>query len=318
MATLGSDVYVTNGGSNTVSVIDTATNTVTDTISVGSYPRGIKAYGTYLYVANYGDPNYSGGNYLSIIDSATQAVTGSVVLPAGSSGPRGVTVLGSKVYVANYRSNNVSVINTATNAVTATISVGAGPRGIIGRGTNIYVENFDEGTLSIIDTNTNTVTDTIDIGHSPAGLSVVGSDIYVSNFQDGVIRIFDTNTNTLRLVEIVNTGSGTSGGGGGGSLNDRPQIVGVQEEIPAVVPTTSTTPVKTCSALVSLMKRGVRYGEVKTLQERLNELQFNSGIPDGIFGPLTEKAVKTFQTTNKLAPDGIVGPLTRSVLNTCK
>ena len=33
-------VYVTNGGDNTVSVIDAATNTVTATIPVGTSPRG--------------------------------------------------------------------------------------------------------------------------------------------------------------------------------------------------------------------------------------------------------------------------------------
>jgi YVTN family beta-propeller protein len=37
----GSKVYVTNGRSNTVSVIDTATNTVSATIPVGSFPNHV-------------------------------------------------------------------------------------------------------------------------------------------------------------------------------------------------------------------------------------------------------------------------------------
>ena len=50
----GTKVYVANLGSNTVSVIDTATNTVTDTVNVGSYPRGVAVNpdGKKVYVTN--------------------------------------------------------------------------------------------------------------------------------------------------------------------------------------------------------------------------------------------------------------------------
>lgn len=46
--------YITNRNSNTVSVIDTATNTVTATVNVGSYPIGVAVNpaGTLVYVAN--------------------------------------------------------------------------------------------------------------------------------------------------------------------------------------------------------------------------------------------------------------------------
>ncbi len=47
-------VYVTNGAGDSVSVIDTVTNTVTATITVGSMPAGIAVHGGRLYVANYG------------------------------------------------------------------------------------------------------------------------------------------------------------------------------------------------------------------------------------------------------------------------
>ena len=50
----GTKVYVTNFHSVTVSVIDTATNTVTSTVDVGSAPRGVAVNpdGTKVYVAN--------------------------------------------------------------------------------------------------------------------------------------------------------------------------------------------------------------------------------------------------------------------------
>jgi len=37
----GSDAYVANSGSGTVSVINTSTNKVVKTVKVGSYPSGV-------------------------------------------------------------------------------------------------------------------------------------------------------------------------------------------------------------------------------------------------------------------------------------
>jgi transglycosylase-like protein/putative peptidoglycan binding protein len=57
-----------------------------------------------------------------------------------------------------------------------------------------------------------------------------------------------------------------------------------------------------------VVKRGDRGDAVRSIQREL-------GIPaDGVFGPMTERAVKRFQSGHDLVPDGIVGPLTRSAL----
>lgn len=64
--------------------------------------------------------------------------------------------------------------------------------------------------------------------------------------------------------------------------------------------------------------RTLRYGctgsDVKTLQRNLNKLGFNCGAVDGIFGPKTQAAVKSFQRSAKITVDGIVGPQTRAAL----
>ena len=52
------------------------------------------------------------------------------------------------------------------------------------------------------------------------------------------------------------------------------------------------------------LKLGSRGTDVITLQKKLNLHQ------DGIFGPLTEEAVKEFQKNNGLTADGIVGTKT--------
>jgi hypothetical protein len=57
-----------------------------------------------------------------------------------------------------------------------------------------------------------------------------------------------------------------------------------------------------------MLKRGDRGSAVAILQRRL-------GIAaDGVFGPLTERAVKRFQRRRGLVPDGVVGPITRGAL----
>ena len=58
-----------------------------------------------------------------------------------------------------------------------------------------------------------------------------------------------------------------------------------------------------------ILKLGSRGNEVKVLQEKLNLKA------DGIFGPLTEEAVKDFQRSNGLKVDGIAGANTLSKLN---
>ena len=77
--------YVTNGGDNTVSVIDTATNTVVATIPVGQFPFGVAITpdGTRAYVPNAGD------NTVSVINTATNTVVATV--PVGG-GPFGVAI----------------------------------------------------------------------------------------------------------------------------------------------------------------------------------------------------------------------------------
>jgi YVTN family beta-propeller protein len=119
----GAFAYVTsNSLDTTISVIDTSTNTVVATPTVGTSPFGvaITPNGAFAYVANFASDD------VSVLATASNTVVNTV--PVGSN-PKGVAVTpdGTFVYVANSSINTVSVISTATNTVTATISVGASP-----------------------------------------------------------------------------------------------------------------------------------------------------------------------------------------------
>jgi YVTN family beta-propeller protein len=106
-------VYVANSGSNTVSVIDGKTNTVTANIPVGTYPNDLSVNPSTntVYVANRDD------NTVSVIDGKTNTVTANI--PVGTS-PIALFVNPSTnmAYVANHGDNTISVIDGKTNTVT--------------------------------------------------------------------------------------------------------------------------------------------------------------------------------------------------------
>lgn len=62
--------------------------------------------------------------------------------------------------------------------------------------------------------------------------------------------------------------------------------------------------------ILKLKSPNMRGEDVRWAQARLNALGYNSGTPDGIFGPNTDKAVKAFQRANGLSQDGDIGPKT--------
>ncbi|MFN6499579.1 MAG: peptidoglycan-binding protein [Nostoc sp. DedQUE01] len=58
------------------------------------------------------------------------------------------------------------------------------------------------------------------------------------------------------------------------------------------------------------LMKGDEGEDVRVLQERLRVAGFYYGNATGIFGPITEEAVKRFQDSYKLSVDGVVGPAT--------
>jgi YVTN family beta-propeller protein len=98
-------IYVANEGSNSVSVIDGATNTVTTTIGVGTYPLGVGVDPATHTV--YATNEVSGT--VSVIDGATNTVTATIGVGLDPVGV-GVDPSTHAVYVANSHSGSVSVI----------------------------------------------------------------------------------------------------------------------------------------------------------------------------------------------------------------
>lgn len=112
-----------------------------------------------------------------------------------------------RAYIANRGSATVSVIDTASDQVVATIPVGASPWGVaVGPGgERIYVTNSRSNTVSVIDGATQTVIATIPVGLQPMGIaaSECGRWVVVANRQDGTASLIDAFTLTVKDVIAV-------------------------------------------------------------------------------------------------------------------
>src|ERR1700751_4740276 len=117
--------YVSNEKGNPVSVIDTDSWTVTDTIKVGQRPRGIEFTrdGKFVMVA-VGDDDT-----MQVIDAKTQAIVDS--LPSARDPELfAQDAAGKTLYVANENDNAVTVIGLEKRARLGDIQVGVEPEGM--------------------------------------------------------------------------------------------------------------------------------------------------------------------------------------------
>ena len=186
------------------------TSTLAETRIYIPYAGGVafNPAGTFAYVA-------AGAVY--VVDAATKTVvTGpGLPIPVGGGGWRGAYGIAMSpngfAYVSDAY-NTVSVINTATNTLSATITVGANPYGVAinPAGTFAYVANYGDNTVSVIDTTTNTVVGSpIAVGTHPYGISVSpgGNLIYVANSADGTVSVIAEATRaTVGLAIPVGAG----------------------------------------------------------------------------------------------------------------
>ncbi|WP_031161958.1 IPT/TIG domain-containing protein [Streptosporangium roseum] len=124
------------------------------------------------------------------------ALAGLPALPAHAA-PIGVTT----AYVARANDGTVSVIDTSTGAITATVTVGGYPQSVAvsPNGTRVYVSSALTNVVSVIDASTLTVIATIPVGTIPKDivLNPAGTTAYVINQSGHSVSVIDTATNTV-------------------------------------------------------------------------------------------------------------------------
>ncbi len=146
--------YITNGGSNTVTVLDVVNLRQDRVIRVGSNPTGVavNTQRNEVYVVN------TGSNSISVIDAEKNAVVATIPVHQR---PYFVSVSadGTRAYVANSGSNNLSVIDLKSRREIAVVGVGEGPgvAAVTPDGNAIVVSNRVGNSVSIVDAKTEKV-----------------------------------------------------------------------------------------------------------------------------------------------------------------
>ena len=136
-------MYVTNGGSNTVSVINTKTNRISN-IPLEGTPKDLSIDTDYnlLYVCNMGS------NTVSVINTLTNGVISNIPVQGRTPVSISGDIDDNVIFTANRNSGTVSVIDTGTNAFLRAIRVGSSPEGVAVNPIThtLYVTNSDNGT----------------------------------------------------------------------------------------------------------------------------------------------------------------------------
>ncbi len=150
--------YVTNGGSDTVSVYDVVNVRVDREIPVGQNPIAVAAspLRNEVYVVNSGAANTQGS--VTVINAENNTVAATIPVHKQ---PLAIALdpSGDLAYVANSGSNSISVLDLKTRREVALIGVGEDPAAarVAPDGKTLVVANRRGSSVSIIDTTTRKV-----------------------------------------------------------------------------------------------------------------------------------------------------------------
>jgi YVTN family beta-propeller protein len=162
--------YITNGKSNTVTVIDLRSFIPVRTLQVGTDPTGVAANPkrNEIYVVNSGSSN------VTVIDAEQNKVVATIGVH-GRPYFIDISPDGRRAYVANSGSANVSVIDLDRRAVIATLHVGGSPglARVSPDGSTVVVSNRADNSVSIIDTARLAVRSAINICIHPEDIAIL-------------------------------------------------------------------------------------------------------------------------------------------------
>jgi len=186
-------LYVANSQDNSMTIIDTSSQSVLKTVAVGHTPNavGVSANSGVVYVPNWKD------NTVSVLDGGGNPID----LVEVDRAPYGIAVddARARVFVTNSGSNSVSVIDAHTNSVTTAIGVGGTPNTIALDEINrrAYVANC-AGSISVINVDTLHVEMTFPTSENTceAAIDPKSALLHTANYETGEVTTYAAATGT--------------------------------------------------------------------------------------------------------------------------
>jgi YVTN family beta-propeller protein len=182
LAKWGTQAWIANRGSDTLSLYELPKLTLVKTVPVGPGPEGIALSPNGRFIVT----SLQGAGQVAVVDTGGKKVL--TRLPAGQIPIRVIFPSASPMaIVSNRGSDDITFIDVAGRNVIATVPVGRRPGGMAvnGRGTRLYVANNDSGTVSIVSIPGREVSGTIPVGKVPDGLAFVAEKTPVAPKEPG-------------------------------------------------------------------------------------------------------------------------------------
>lgn len=201
--------FIVLNASNTIEIVNRYTFESVATIDSGlKNPRYIAFSNGKGYVTNWGDGSDATDDYVAVIELSTNTLASTTI--SVEEGPEEIIATGNTIYVAHQggfsQNNKVSVINSNSDLVTSTITVGDVPNSlqldasgnlwVLCGGKPAWTQSETAGQLFKINTTTNTST-SMDFSSTehPNLLLIEGTELYY--YLGGSIFKMDTSATVL-------------------------------------------------------------------------------------------------------------------------
>jgi len=170
----GKLVFVTSEETSTISVLDPAARKIVSTFKVGHRPRSI----AFTPDGKLGYVNAENDGTVALFDAVHYKMLKTIEIgKPGIVKPMCVILSpdSSRLYVSTGRGQQVFTIDTRTNKVLGSVTVGKRPWGIAlsPDGKTLYSANGPSNNVSVVDLATNTVAATVKAGTGPWGIQVL-------------------------------------------------------------------------------------------------------------------------------------------------
>lgn len=202
-------IYVSDEADGDLTILDSASNLVVDTIHLGKRPRGIHASpdGKQIYIAVSGSPIAGPNVDESTLPPPDRSADGIAVFNVAQNkvvrtidaGPDpenfDLSADGKLLYASNEDTQAVAIVDVASGKVIKSLPMGDQPEGVkvSPNGKFVYVTSEGSGTIAVLDTAAGKVITTMKVGHRPRNVAFLkdSSKAYINAENDGAVVLVD-------------------------------------------------------------------------------------------------------------------------------